>query len=540
MCILLTLVISTFIITDTSYAQMAHPATPPMGWNSYDAYGFSVTEDEVKANTDYMADNLKEFGWEYIVVDFLWYGKGYTNSNWQTAYDSVFVDGYGRMRPRPDNFPSSVADSSFKSLADYIHSKGLKFGIHLMRGIPRIAVEKKLPIYGTPYTSDEIGVNSNLTPWYQSMYSVDMAKPGAQEYYNSLIKLYASWGVDYLKIDGISANPFSDTEIVGYYNAVNACGREMVISLSPGPAPLSKATFLKQYSNMWRVRGDLWDRWTDIKDIMNICYEWNEYRAPGQWPDADMLPLGNISIRSEATYLPNQVERYTRLTHAEQYTLMTFWIMFRSPLMFGGNLPDNDVFTNSLITNTEVLEILKNTSENKQVLLEGNRKYWTAKDTTSDAIYLAIFNLNSTQKILDVFYNKIGLDGTYSIRDLWNKKDLGIFSGQFQTIIDGHGVVLFKLVKQTISGVTTSELTEPVIFPNPGSSDVTIKFKEQTEGDVNISIYSLSGVNMFSENYENAPSDFNQKIKLGFLKNGQYIVVVSTKDKTSTLKLFKE
>ncbi len=444
-------VILLMVTTQKGICQAVVAKTPPMGWNSYYCFGAQVTEADVRANADYMEEHLKQFGWEYVVIDFLWYVKDLTVENWQYN-DSIIIDHYGRMRPRADYFPSSAADSSFKSLADYIHAKGLKFGVHLMRGIPKIAVLKNLPIKGTNYRAQDISSTENLTPWYQEMYSVEMSQPGAQEYYNSLVELYASWGVDFIKIDGIADNPYRPDEIEGYYNAVKNCNRAIVISLSPGPSHLSEAGTYIAYSNMWRMRNDSWDHWSVIPDMMSIAESWNQYRNTGHWPDADMLPLGKISIRSEATYLPNQVERYCRLTEDEQYTMMTFWTIFRSPLIFGGHLPDNDQFTFDLITNPEVIYINQKSENNTQLFYKNNTRAWAADDPESGDKFLALFNLNSSAKTITVTWSQLGISGDHNVKDIWSQTDLGIFNSQLSRSINVHGTGLYRISAITATG----------------------------------------------------------------------------------------
>jgi hypothetical protein len=284
----------------------------------------------------------------------------------------------------------------------------------------------------------------------------------------------------------------------------------------------------------------LWDRWTDVTDIMRICLDWNPYREAGNWPDADMLPLGKISIRSEATYLSNQVERYTRLTPDEQYSMMTFWTMFRSPLMFGGNLPDNDQISNDLITNQEVLDILKNSTDNKQVYSSGNKKIWTATDTSTGDIYLAVFNLNSSQKSFDVIFSDIGLDSTYLIRDLWAKKDIGTFTDIYPVIVKGHGTLLFKLTKQNQTSITATGLINLRVYPNPTEKDVTISFENSVSGAVCISVFTLLGVSVYNKVFDDSATNFNQDIYLGNLNQGQYILKVESKGNTIVSKLLIE
>lgn len=157
--------------------------TPPMGWNSWDCFGPTVVESEVKANADYMADKLLAYGWEYVVVDIRWFVEndkagGYNQTNPIYVYDE-----YGRYTPALNRFPSAANGVGFKALADYVHEKGLKFGIHLMRGLPKVAAQKKLPVKGTEgITCDMICNNDSACTWLRDNYKVDCTKPGAQEY----------------------------------------------------------------------------------------------------------------------------------------------------------------------------------------------------------------------------------------------------------------------------------------------------------------------------------------------------------------------
>ena len=185
--------------------------TPPMGWNSWDSFGPAVREAEVKANADAMAAELARFGWQYIVVDIEWYQPN-SRSHGYIPRGEVTMDEYGRFVPSPNRFPSATNGAGFKPLADYVHSKGLKFGIHIMRGIPREAVDKNLPIKGTRYHARDVADKINVCQWkgMEDTYGVDMSKPGAQAYYDSIAELYASWGVDYVKADDMT-RPYHGT-----------------------------------------------------------------------------------------------------------------------------------------------------------------------------------------------------------------------------------------------------------------------------------------------------------------------------------------
>ena len=362
--------------------------TPPMGWNSWDCFGPSVVESEVKANADYMAANLKQHGWEYVVVDIRWYVDNQTTGTYNAFANSTFIyDQYGRYMPSPTRFPSSKNGAGFKPLADYVHSKGLKFGIHIMRGVPKEAVNNNLPIKnGNGKTAKNIYSTDSLCTWLGDNYTIKANLAGAQEYYNSIFELYAEWGVDFIKIDDLS-RPYHQGEIDLIRNAIDNCGRPMVLSLSPGETPVEKFAHVKTHANMWRTVDDFWDNWSQLNYQFAVCNKWAPYISPGNWPDADMLPLGHIAIRGE-----RGADRRTNFTQDEQYTLMTLWTIFKSPLMFGGHLPDNDTFTNALLTNPEVLDMHNKSINNRQLFNNGDQIAWTADDPYTGDKYLALFN----------------------------------------------------------------------------------------------------------------------------------------------------
>lgn len=360
--------------------------TPPMGWNSWDCYGPTVIESEVKANADYMAEHLKDYGWEYVVVDIRWYVANDKAGGYNQQDAQYTIDEWGRYTPAINRFPSAADGTGFKHLADYIHSKGLKFGIHLMRGLPIIAAKQKLPVKGTDgITCDMICNNDSACTWLYDNYKVDYTKKGAQEYYNSCFQMYAEWGVDFVKIDDLS-NPYHTGEIEMIRKAIDSTGREIVLSLSPGETNISKAEHVREHANMWRTVDDFWDNWDMLQYQFKVCAKWAPYIAPGTWPDADMLPLGKIAIRGE-----RGEERWTKFTRDEQYMLMTLWSIFKSPLMFGGDLPQNDDFTNSLLTNKEVLRMHSISVNNRELSREGDKIIWTADDPESGDKYVAIF-----------------------------------------------------------------------------------------------------------------------------------------------------
>jgi alpha-galactosidase len=435
-----------------SLAQTIAP-TPPMGWNSYNCFGSAVHEDEVKANADYVAQNLKKVGWQYIVVDFLWsydnpVGSNIGNPFQKNLQDGSYIpwltmDNYGRLMPQPTKFPSAFGSKGFAPLAAYVHSLGLKFGIHVMRGIPRQAVWAKSPVKGTNgITADMIADTSSTCPWMNHMYGIDMKKAGAQEYLNSILELYASWGVDFIKVDDI-ARPYREAEIEGYRKAIDNCGRPIVLSLSPGATALSEADHAIKNANMWRMADDFWDNWKEIIGMIGYAEQWQGKGGPGHWPDCDMIQIGKLSKRG-----PVGEERYSRFTLDEEYTHMTFWSIFRSPLMLGGNLPENRPFELQMFNNSEVIAVNQQGEDPRELYRKDGHMVWYSHVQGSKNIYVAMFNLGETSGNVSVPFAALGLKGKVKVRDLWKKQDVGTFSKSYQQQINLHGAALFKLSVQ--------------------------------------------------------------------------------------------
>ena len=417
--------------------------TPPMGWNSYDSYGGDVNEQQVKANARYLADHLAIYGWKYVVVDYYWYyPSGHVKGN-------PVMDEYGRLLPVTNRFPSAAGGKGFKPLADYVHSLGLKFGIHIMRGIPRAAVQQNLPILGTEAHAQDIVNVLNTCSWSEAMYGVDVSKPAGQAYYDSLAKLYASWDVDFIKADDMSRarDPYGEVyhgpEIAALRNAMDHSGRPMVLSLSPGPTQLCDAEHVEKNSQMWRISNDIWDNWPELRNQFGYCRLWASHVGPNHWPDADMLPLGLLRLRGF-----NDGPRLSRLTHDEQITLMTLWSIFRSPLMMGGDLPTIDPFTLSLLTNQEVLAVDQHSSGNHLLFTKGHQIAWVADVPGTKQKYVALFNLGESPEEVAVTWRQLGLAGRLPVRDLWNKENLGSFDKQFSARINPHGAGLYRIGKR--------------------------------------------------------------------------------------------
>ncbi len=439
------------------YSKNNSAPRPPMGWNSYDYYNTTVTEEAVKANADYMASHLKQYGWQYIVIDIQWSDPNAGSQNPKVQYipfSWMCVDEYSRQIPAPNRFPSSEGGKGFAPLADYVHNLGLKFGIHIMRGIPRRCAANHTKILGTDITADQIANPFSISKWNGDMYGVDASKPGAKAYYDSLFQLYASWGVDFVKVDDICntnmypENPYSaEKEIELIASAIETCGRPMVLSLSPGPAPIQKAWHLAQYANMWRITDDLWDEWPLVKAMFERCEVWQLHTARGSWPDCDMLPLAKLGKGFGSQW-------QCRLTFEEQKTMLTLWCMFRSPLMIGTDLPQLDPKTLSLLTNKEVLAVQQNAHGAKQVLRNEHDCVWVSYGPGCPAhpgcVYVALFNLDDEKR--DVAFSLASLsvlqsNRMYEVRNLWEKKDCFPLAKDalLSVSIQAHGCMLFRL-----------------------------------------------------------------------------------------------
>ena len=365
--------------------------TPPLGWNSWDIFGTTVTEQQIKEQADAMAKHLLPSGYKYLTVDIQWY-EPESKSHYYNPSAILTMDEYGRLTPGLKKFPSAADSKGFKPLADYVHSKGLKFGIHIMRGIPRQAVEKNTPVLGTNVRAQDIALRSSTCPWNPDMYGVDATKPEGQAYYNSIFQMYADWGVDYVKVDDIS-RPYGDVqkaEIEAIRKAIDKTGRPILLSLSPGATPISAGEHVMNHANLWRITDDFWDRWGLLQAMFERLDVWTPYRGAGHYPDADMLPIGVIDFN-----------RNTNFTKDEQYTLMSLWAIGRSPLIFGGDMTKLDDFTKEMLTNPEMLKVNQESTNNRQVSREQNLIVWTADVPNSKDKYVALFNAQSKGDNID-------------------------------------------------------------------------------------------------------------------------------------------
>lgn len=372
------------------YHQWA--SSPPLGWNSWDCFGTTVTEQQIKEQADAMAKYLLPSGYKYLTVDIQWYEPESKKHDYNPKA-VLTMDEYGRLTPGLKKFPSAADGKGFKHLADYVHSKGLKFGIHIMRGIPRQAVEKNTPVLGTNVKAQDIAIKSSTCGWNPDMYGVNANSPEGQAYYNSIVQMYADWGVDFIKCDDIS-RPYDDVqkaEIEALRKAIDKTGRPILLSLSPGATPVKMGEHVMNHANMWRITDDFWDRWGLLQGMFERMDVWTPFRGSGHFPDADMLPIGIVEFK-----------RPTNFTKNEQYTLMSLWAIGRSPLIFGGDMTQLDDFTKEMLTNPEMLKVNQHSINNRQVSREKNLIVWTADVPNSKDKYVALFNAQTKGENLDL------------------------------------------------------------------------------------------------------------------------------------------
>ena len=408
--------------------------TAPMGWNSWDCYGTSVTEEIVKQNADFMAKHLKKYGWEYIVIDAQWFEPKATTHSYN-QFTELCMDEYSRLIPTENRFPSSKGGKGFAPLAEYIHSLGLKFGIHIMRGIPRQAVHRNTKIKGTDKTARQIAKTSSICAWNTDMYGVDASKDGAKEYYDSIFELYASWGVDFIKCDDIARElPHEEEELLMISDSLRNCGRDMIFSISPGPALLEKAELYKQVSNMWRITDDFWDDWELLYDMFSRAEKWCTHAGAGHWPDADMLPIGPIKQDYDKSIRTN-------FTRSEQITMMTLWSILRSPLIIGGEMTGFDDFTMGLVTNEGILEMHRNARHSHQVWrkeIDGiEHILWTAVNAKG-GMYIAVFNAGDKNSEVEIPLADLEIYDKIFGTELWNGKEVSA-ENTLKVKLESHG-----------------------------------------------------------------------------------------------------
>ena len=406
---------------------------PPMGWNSWNSFATTITEAQAIETAQIMAAKLLPAGYDVFTVDIQWY-EPHANSYTYNAKPTPTMDGHGRLLPAPNRFPSGASGQGFAPLAAKVHALGLRFGIHVMRGIPRLAVERNLPILGTSYHARDIADVTSVCAWNPDMYGVDMRKPGAQAYYDSVFAQYARWGVDFVKVDDMS-RPYDAhaPEIEAVALAIKRSGRPMILSLSPGETPLIRADHVRRHAEMWRIADDFWDEWPQLDAQFTRLENWSPYAGNGRWPDGDMLPLGRLALGA----------RDTRFTPDEQRTLMTLWSIARSPLIMGGDLRHLDTATLALLTNPEVIAVNQASNGNRPHILEDGSRIWSAA-ASGGGHYIALFNTSTKPRTVALPLSRLGLAAA-TVRDLWARAPLGEMRDAVAQTLRPHAASLLKV-----------------------------------------------------------------------------------------------
>lgn len=421
--------------------------TPPMGWNSFDSYGVYLDEEAAMANLEAFAKKLKPHGYEYFVIDAGWFGEYKLKEG--TLYPAekhavtLNFNEYGLLQPSQTYFPNGL-----QPIIDRCHELGLKFGIHLMRGIPRAAVEANTKVKGTEYFAQDIADTTSICNWNPQNYGIDMSKPGAQEFYNSLVDQMAEWGVDFLKYDDLVPYP---KEVEAIANAIEQSGRPIVYSLSPGNTVDVNAINSFKRANMLRVTPDIWDDQKGLDECFAAWRKWQGQEEPGFWIDMDMIPFGKLQLMSpkpdgiygdeskseiEKKIKEGKLEniellagkgwtRHSNFTKDQMYTFITLRALSASPLMMGGDLPTLDDFSLELITNKEVIECNQNGVMGSLVYENEEIEIWNTPKKEGNGGWIGIFNRSDTLKKPSLSMADLKLEDTddYNlIHDIWNDK----------------------------------------------------------------------------------------------------------------------
>ncbi|XP_061373625.1 uncharacterized protein LOC133315953 [Gastrolobium bilobum] len=366
------------MIVDSSVSSQ-NAIFPPRGWNSYDSFSWVISEKEYLQNADIISQRLLVHGYQYAVVDYLWYRslKGGNNS---LGFDTI--DKWGRLLPDPERWPSSSEGRGFIEVADKVHSMGLKFGVHLMAGISTQAFNNNTPILDTTtgqayeesgrlWHAKDIGIPARACEWMTNGFMAINATNGAgKAFLRSIYELYASWGVDFVKLDCVFGADLDLDEITSVSQILKDLNHSIVLSLSPGVgATPDMAKAISGLVNTYRITGDDWDEWPAILAHFNVSRDFAAAKLIGveglkgnSWPDLDMLPFGWLTDPG----VNEGPHRFSRLSQEEKRTQMTLGCMAKSPIMYGGDLRKLDKWTYHLITNPTLLEINSFSSNNTE------------------------------------------------------------------------------------------------------------------------------------------------------------------------------
>lgn len=429
--------------------------TPPMGWNSFDSYGVYLHEKAALANVEAMAKKLRPSGYEYFVVDNGWFGEyelvpGTIYPAEKHAHD-VNLNEYGYFLASKVYFPHGL-----RPIADRCHALGLRFGVHLMRGIPRKAYELNSRIEGTEYTARDVAITDPKLncKWCQYCYGVDMTHPGGQAWYDGLIQHIADLGVDFIKYDDIVPYP---AEVEAVAKAIHKCGRPIVLSLSPGGSVDPSAIDSFRMANMLRVTKDVWDEQHYIDECFTAWRKWRGKERHGFWIDMDMIPFGQLQLMSprsdnqdpmskgEIALAGKGVNRWCQLSDAQKRTFITLRALAASPLMMGGDLPSLDDDSLALITNDQMLACNQNGVMGKLLFERDGVEVWQVlKKAQTDTGWVGVFNRSEEVQELAITPEMLGIDrgAGMQVQDVWNDRTFLLSRAQSRLVkIEPHDVL---------------------------------------------------------------------------------------------------
>jgi alpha-galactosidase len=430
---------------------------PPLGWNSFDSYGVYLHEKAALANLEAMAELLAPYGYQYFVIDNGWFGeyklKPGTLYPLEKHASDVRVNEFGHVLPSKTYFSGGL-----EPIAKRCHQLGLKFGLHMMRGIPRKAYELNLPIKGTPYRARDI---ADLTPannctWCTYNYGVDMSKPGAQEWYDGLIQHLADLGVDMIKYDDIVPYP---AEIEAVAKAIAKTGRPILLSLSPGGDVDPAAIKSFQKAHMLRVTKDVWDEAHYLDDCFAAWKHWTGKQADNFWIDMDMIPFGQLLMMSPKIELTGPDDgatvrlagkgyrRWQQFSPDQMFTFITLRALSASPLMIGGDLPTMDGFSLRLITDPDMLACNQNGVMGKLVSARDGLEIWTAAEKRRPHKgWIGVFNRTDQVKRVTLTQSLLGLEKEATLYNIWRgrKQHKVTASSVAEVDINPDGVLFFR------------------------------------------------------------------------------------------------
>ena len=412
---------------------------PVLGWSSWSFLRKLPTADKMKAQALALHNSgLQKMGYSYVNLDDFWYQcPGPQGPN---------VDAYGRWITDPSIFPPQGETDGIKVVADYMHSLGMKFGIYVTPGISRQAVKRNTQIKGTSYTAAQIAEPSVKENNYncKGMVRIDYNKPGAQEYTNSWADMLAAWGIDYIKIDGMTDSNAADVK--AWSNAIRQSGRPMVLDVTQGSFTTALTPTLMKYANQWEFAPDIecyrcekgdasypLTSWADVSNRFNYVAEWQPYAAPGGFNDYDSIEVGNGSNDG--------------LTAVERQTQISLWALGASPFILGIDLTHLDpTDLEKYLENSAVLAIDQDSIAAKRVIKSGNQQVFAKTEPNGDTI-VGMFNTGGKAEQISVSGSTVGLPENangYSLHDLWTGETKKTNS-TIGALVPSHGVVLYRI-----------------------------------------------------------------------------------------------